>query len=438
MTTKNNEFLRQFREAVYQRISPSRDAAFEIIDAIAASRDARSAVEVSLSGTMERKFSSVYKGIERTRIDEEGLRPVLVKQAEAQGELLFNGCAIYALDHTPYPRKAAPTVSDRGYVHGANGRVVGHQYSLLGRVMYESGSWVGIVDCQRVATHHSAVSIGAEQVARLQQTATIPLIITADSEYPTEQMLDRANDRTFLLLRLRGNNKLFGKPPERKPGQRGAPLKHGAKIKLNDERTLGEPVWRQRIEADDGSWVIVSVWAEMHFKSRPKLPLSVIRVESFHANGKRRFERPLWLLWTGPSDLDWASFWKLYLKRFCLECVHQFTKNSLSWTRGRFGYTAREQRWSWLVILAYWQLLMAARLAQDICRPWEKPTPQGKLPTPGRVQRDYLRIFAEIGSPTRSPKVRGIPPGRPTGYRPMPRPRFKTVYKGRKAPISTL
>src|SRR5262245_41019090 len=100
-------------------LAPSRDAAFEIIDAIAASRDARSAVEVSLSPTMERKFSSVYKGIERTRIDEENLRPLLVKQAEASGELLFDGRAIYALDHTPYPRPTAPTVSDRGYVHGA-------------------------------------------------------------------------------------------------------------------------------------------------------------------------------------------------------------------------------------------------------------------------------------------------------------------------------
>jgi len=59
--------------------------------------------------------------------------------------------------------------------------------------------------------------------------------------------------------------------------------------------------------------------------------------------------------------------------------------------------------------------------------------PEGQLPTPGRVQRDYWRIFLEVGSPTRPPKARGIAPGRPTGYRPQPRPRFNVVYKGEKA-----
>jgi hypothetical protein len=104
--------LRQFREAVYPILNPSRDAAFETIDAIASSRDARSAVEVSLSPTMGGKFSSVYKGVERTRIDEEKLRPLLVRQAESFGPLLFHGRALYALDHSPYPRLSAETVSD--------------------------------------------------------------------------------------------------------------------------------------------------------------------------------------------------------------------------------------------------------------------------------------------------------------------------------------
>jgi DDE superfamily endonuclease len=419
-------------------LAPSRDAAFEIIDAIAASRDARSAVEISLSPTMERKFSSVYKGIERTRIDEENLRPLLVKQAEASGELLFDGRAIYALDHTPYPRPTAPTVSDRGYVHGANGREVGHRYSLLGRVMHESGSWVGIVDVERIATHQSPSRVGAAQIDRLKTTATIPCIISADSEYPTAWILDQADEQTYLLIRLRGNNKLYGEPEPRPPGKRGAPPKHGNKIKLNRPETLGQPAHHLRVEEADGGWVMISVWERMHFKSRPERPWSVVRVECFKANGERRFQDPLWLVWTGPTQIDWATLWKVYLKRFRLECVHQFTKNSLAWTRGRFGYTGREERWTWLVILAYWQLLLAAPLVREVCRPWEKPTPEGKPPTPARVQRVYLKFFDEIGSPTRSPKVRGIPPGRAPGYRPPPRTRFRVVYKRRGGSVTTL
>ena len=90
MIIETLESLRQFRQAVYQQLHPSRDAAFEIIDAIAASRDARSAVEISLSPTMQRTFASVYKGIEPTRIDQEGLQDLLVSQAQSTGTLLFD------------------------------------------------------------------------------------------------------------------------------------------------------------------------------------------------------------------------------------------------------------------------------------------------------------------------------------------------------------
>ena len=143
------EVVRQFRQAVYQVLGPSRDAAFEIMDAIADSPQARSAVEVSLSPLMQRRFSSVYKGLERSRLDGAALRPLLVRTAESQGEFVVEvegiACAVYALDHTPYPRPSAPTVKDRGYVHGAHGMQIGHQYSLLGRVLHTQGWWMASV-----------------------------------------------------------------------------------------------------------------------------------------------------------------------------------------------------------------------------------------------------------------------------------------------------
>jgi hypothetical protein len=426
------EPLRQFRQAVYQTLWPSRDAAFEIIDAIAASRDARSAVEISLSPTMERNFASVYKGIERTRIEGESLRPLLLREAERAGTLLFDGWALYALDHTPYPRPSAPTVSDRGFVHGADGVVIGHQYSLLGRVMSESGSWVGIVDCQRIASYQTPTEVGAAQIGRLKENATLDRIVSADSEYVTDSILDQADEYTRLLIRFRSNRKLFGAPKAKPTGARGAKPKHGEKIQLNREESLREADRTIRVDEADGSYTVIQVWEQMHVQSRPQTQLCAVRVEVFRADGKRRYTRPMWLAWTGPSGMDWSKFWRVYLKRFCLECVHQFTKNSLSWTRGRFGYTGREERWTWLVMLAYWQLLLAAPAARDLTRPWEKPMAEGKLPTPGRVQRDWERIFREVGSPTRSPKVRGNAIGRPKGYRPEPRTRFEVVYKGEK------
>jgi hypothetical protein len=428
-TTTSQEYLINFREEVYQILNPARDAAFEIIDAIATSPYARSAVEVSLSRQMERSFSSVYKGLERSEIDMGQLRPMLVSSAEQQGDLVMFGYAIYALDHSPYPRHNAPTVSDRGFVHGANGEEIGRQYSLLGRVMYETGSWVGVVDCERISTSTTPTAVGAQQILRLNQTASVPVIVTADSEYLTEKILDQATDKLRLLIRFKGNRNLFDKPEERVEGKRGAPTKHGAKMKLNRAETLREADIRLEVMEQDGAKAVISVWKELHVETRAEISLCAIRVEMFKADGSRRFQRPFWLAWTGELDLDWATFWRVYLKRFCIEAVHQFTKNSLVWTKARLGSTVREEKWTVLVMLAYWQLLLAAPLARDCRRPWEKPTAEGKLPTPGRVQRDFSRILCQIGSPARSPKVRGIPSGRPVGFRPKPRPRYDVIVK---------
>lgn len=427
------ESLRQFRLAVYQTLWPSRDAAFDIIDAIAASRDARSAVEVSLSPTFQRSFASVYKGIQRTRIAEQDLTRLLVEQAESCGTLNFDGWALYALDHTPYPRQSAPTVSDRGYVHGADGVVIGHHYSLLGRVMYETGSWVGMVCCQRIATYQTPSQVGAAQIERLKAHSNQPRIITADSEYVTDEILDQADETTRLLIRFRSNRKLFSAPEPRPDRARGRKPIHGQKIKLNQQDSLQQPQTSIRIDEADGRCIEIGVWTGMHVESRPDIEVCAVRVEVFTPDKKPRYKRPLWLCWTGPAQMDWGEFWRVYLKRFCLECVHQFTKNSLAWTRGRFGYTGREQRWTWLVMLAYWQLLLAAPLARDLCRPWEKAKPDGELPTPGRVQREWVRLYREVGRVARPPKVRGKGSGRAKGSRPPPRLRYEVVCKSQKA-----
>ena len=385
---------------------------------------------------MERGFARFYKGVDPTRLELNNLRPLLVQQAERTGDVLFDGWAIYALDHTPFPRPHAPTVSDRGHVHGADGVVIGHQYSLLGRVMHRTGSWVGVVDGERIATRETPTEVGAEQIMRLKVQTTLPLIITADSEYVTDAILDTADARTRLLVRFKGNRKLYGTPPPTVPSRRGRRPTHGAKLKLNQAETFRAADYSFRVEETDGSSTVIAVWKAVHVTSRPALPLCAVRVEIFCANGERRYKRPLWLAWTGPAEIDWVRWWRVYLKRFCLECVHQFTKNSLSWTRARFGYTGREERWTWLVLLAYWQLLLAAPVARDLCRGWEKPTPAGKLPSPGRVQRDGWRIFREVESPARPPKARGIGLGRPRGYRPSPRPRFRVVHKSEKRVVA--
>ena len=430
MTSLNLQALSQFRRIVYQTLQPSRDAAFEIMDALSVSPGARSAVEVSLAPGMQRKFSSVHKGLERTRLDTARLIPTLVQLATEQEHFQVAGYAVYALDHTPYPRPAAPTVSERGFVHGADGQVVGHQYSLLGRVMHPQGSWVGVTDLQRIPSATSPTHLGAQQVARLKAVSPTPVIVTADSEYFTDDLLAQAEPgRCELLVRLKGNRVVYDAPLPPPPGQRGRRAVHGRRLKLNQPASLRPAERQYRLEEADGSWIELGLWQNVHVRQHPERSLCAMRVEAFQVDGTRRFTRPLWLAWTGPLDMDWPTFWKVYLRRVCLEGVHQFLKNSLVWTRARLGYTDREERWSWLVILAYWQLLLALPAARDTRRPWEKPTAAGRWPTPARVQRDLGCILAVVGTPARPPNPRGNPRGRRQGYHPAPRPRYPVVYK---------
>jgi hypothetical protein len=379
---------------------------------------------------MQRKFASVYKALERVVIDIEALIQLVTRQACEQGQLEFQGYAIFALDHTPYPRKDAPTVADRSYVHGADGTVVGHQYSLLGRVMHESGAWIGLCDCERIPTDKTPVQVGAEQLDRLSRNATCKCIITADSEYACHDILERASENMAILVRLRSNRVLYKRPPPRIRGQRGAPKKHGRKIKFKDQRTMGKPDKVLHFRTEEGSSFEVVVFSDVHLQSKPDVNGSLLLVQAFRPGGSFKYSQPLWLFWTGPIDMDWQTFWRVYLKRFCIESVNQFTKNSLAWTRARLGYTEREERWTWLVMLAYWQLLLTLALAKDAHMPWQKPMPHARLPTPARVQRDYFRIFTLIGTPVLPPKPRGYSSRRPIGYRPPPRSRIPVVYKG--------
>jgi len=430
MTPINLQPLHQFREQVYQMLRSGRDAAFEVMDAITVREGARSAVQVSLAPGMQRQFSSVYKGVDRLRVDPSRLRALWVATAEAHEQYQVAGYAVYALDHTPYPRAAAPTVSDRSLVQGADGRVVGHQYSLLGRVMHVQGAWLGVVDCQRIATATTPAAVGAAQVAALRATCPRPVLVLADAEYATAALLDQVlPGQCDLLTRLRGNRVLHAPPPARLPGQRGRTPSHGPAFKLNAPTTWWAPARRYRLEDASGSWHELQIWQGLHVRQRPGLPVTLLRVEHFHADGRAWFRRPLWLLWTGPTDMDWPTFWQVYLRRASVESVNQFGKQELAWTAARWGDTGREERWTTLVMLAYWQLLLASPAVQDRPRPWEKPTAPQRLPTPTRVRRDLPRLLGLIGTPVRPPQPRGNPRGRALGFQPAPRTTFPVVRK---------
>jgi hypothetical protein len=423
--------LVDFRVGVYASFTFRADALFELVDALLLCPLIRSAVEVSQSPVFRRRFASVYDALDNGRIDPALLRQALVA-AEPAEALTVAGYAVYALDTTIAPRPDAATVPDRSNVYSAEcGKAIpAHQFSWLGRVIGVGQSWFAPHDVQRVPTNRTPAAIGAEQVRNLaaDPTPTRAKVVAVDSHYAQPSFL-----RAFVSLapqvvavaRLASNRVVFGPPPP-PTGQPGRPRVHGAKLAL---RAPGPPE-RQETVRLLGKPVRVSAWPQQHFKALPALVGLVLRVEFLKADGTRRYQRPLWLFWSGPSDVGLADLAQMDLLRFVIEHgvpAHgsRFLKQRLGLLAAHLGNLGPIETWVQVVALAYWHLLLARPLVQPTYRPWDPTARQdpNRPLTPGQVL-DAWRIFSRgLETPTAAPRPAGKPPGRAPGSQPTPRKR---------------
>jgi hypothetical protein len=124
-----------------------------------------------------------------------------------------------------------------------------------------------------------------------------------------------------------------------------------------------------------------------------------------------------------------------YAQRSDLEHFLRFGKQNLLLDKFQTPEVEREERWWYLVHLAYLHLWVAHQAAATTPRPWEKYLPhykQGRA-TPAPVQRDFRRLLRMFGTPACPPKPRGKSPGRARGTRLPPRKRHKVLKKGAQA-----
>jgi Transposase DDE domain len=116
-----------------------------------------------------------------------------------------------------------------------------------------------------------------------------------------------------------------------------------------------------------------------------------------------------------------------------LEVEHTFRlfKQTLGWTAPKLRSPQAADRWTWLVLAAHTQLRLARPLAEDLRKPWERPTKPGRL-TPARVRRGFRRLHGKTPQPAGAPKPSKAGPGRPTGSKNRPRAHQQPVGKQAK------
>ena len=236
--------------------------------------------------------------------------------------------------------------------------------------------------------------------------------------------------RVSTVTRVRSNLVFYQAPPPREVGQRGRSRLYGDRVQLNDPTTWPLADWQQEEVGAPGEVIIRQGWSNWRRRGISEVVVQLVQVRVLRADGQPKYKQPLWLMVVG--ELKGPQAARLYRPRWREEPWHRQAKDIFGWSRAQLGDVERQDRWSWVVLLACWQLLLARELARDCPRPWERAVGEGPLPL-ARVQRDYGRILERFGLRVAAPKPRGKAPGRRLGIRLEPKPRQPLLKRRLKA-----
>jgi hypothetical protein len=427
------ECLAQFRQQVYQTFTQRPAALLELVDAVAQTPRPHAPAELSLS--MQRHWTSLYDALRHGCIDLDKLRPLLAKTASTAAPYRVAGCRVVLFDHTGFPRPAARTVADRECYPGPNALPqVGHRYSWLSQLVDAESSWLAPLDVERIGPGDKPVGIALTQLARLAQNSSEPIIGVGDRAYGVDDMLrvipKLPGVPLVTVTRVRSNLVFYQAPPPRQPGQRGRTRVYGARVQLNDPTTWPAPDWQEEALTETGERIVRQGWTTWRRRGIPKVAVQLVQVRVLRADGQAKYKQALWLMVVGALEGRQAT--PLYGPRWREETWHRQAKDLFGWSRAQLGDVARQDRWTWVVLVASWQVLLARALARDCPRAWERATGAGPVPL-ARVQRDFGRILRKFGLGVPAPKARGKAPGRRVGMRLEPKARQPLLKRRQKA-----
>lgn len=458
--------LEQFRYGLYQKLDNRADTVMELLDAMCSTPDAESVAEYSLSPAFRRSYSTLFKGIDATKLSEKWLAEQVVAYLPRPKRWPF---WLLMVDVTPNPRPYAHTLVDRGMVYqpevvkGKLPVTVGHEYSTVAVGLEEeaglTSSWVAPLLSRRVQSSEDKELVGAEQIDLLMEDNRFPFgrdltVEVGDTSYSKPAYLHRHRKYSNLvtIARLRSNRTFYHQyqPTEEELSSpnSGHPTWYGERFSLlvpeswtppDETQTLWETSRRgkrYRIEIQAWHNMLMSGKRKPQRLPMHEHPFTLVQIVRYDEEGNQACQRPLWLLVMGERrhELTLLHIYQSYGCRFNLEHFFRFGKQKLCLAAFQTPDVDREECWWQLVHVAYAQLWMARHLAQALPRPWERnlPVMKRRLISPTLVQRDFGRIIRQLGTPAQPPKYRGYSPGRRRGTRLPTRPRQKVVIKGPK------
>ncbi len=434
--------LQTFRDDFYRCLARRADALFELTDAILAAGPQPSFAHLSLAAPHRRGWGSLYAALQHGRLDENRLRALLARCAPDADQ------PVYAVDVSVWPRWEAETSAERGYYYHPSRHldgqpiVKGWAYQWVAQRGFERDSWTVPADVRRLLPADNAATVAAAQVKalrrRLSPSAEPPLFVFDAGYDVTALTYALVDEPVALLVRLRSDRCFYGPPPA--VGARtGRPRRNGAKFRCGDRATWPAPTAEHSCEDAQYGTVTVQAWAGLHtvvrsplgertYGPRPHVTGTVVRVTVTRHAGRARRPLELWLWWQGPGAPDLDLLWRAYLRRYDIEQMFRFLKQTLNWTTPQIRTPEQADRWTWLSVVAYTQLRLARPAIVDHRLPWQRPQCSARF-TPARAQRGFSTLLVALGTPAGAPKPCGRSPGRPKGRLSGRAPRYPPVKK---------
>ena len=425
--------LSAFRQELYACFCKAGDALFNCIDALLSETPARSLAELSLSPFFVRQWPSLYQALQEASVDRVALQRLFCTYASlpARGERLVLG-----IDASSIARPASKTAQDRTYVHQSNlpegSKPVrpGWQFSTLTVLPDQPSSWTYILDNVRVPSTQTQGEAACTQLRQVLPLLPCRALLLGDGYYGSVTFLTLlaalpSGAGCDALLRFARNRVLY-RPAPPSSGKRGAPKKDGTRFACKDEATHGSPDATWHGTNAHGHAVQVSAWHTLHFKSARHVVVSVIRVVRPDAKNTERDPRTSWFVWHGQDMPPLEQIEALYKRRYSQEHGYRVDKQNLLWETPRLRTPQQFQTWTDMVACTRNLLCLARPLAQATRQPWESTRRQI---TPQQTRRTMPTILTYLGTPARTPQVRGKSPGRAVGATIKKAPTYAVIYK---------
>ena len=442
--------LSRFRVDFHACLTARADELAELADAVlCADGPVRSLAGLSLAPEHRRGHGALYDAVNHGAISIGRLRRSLAGlplPRAADGRLML------AVDVSNWLRPGAATSPDRLFCHvygrgkGQAQMIPGWPYSVIAALEPGRTSWTAVLDAVRLGPDDDEAEVTAAQVrdvitrliaAGHWREGDPAILVIFDAGYDPMRLAYRLADLPVEVLgRLRSDRVLHFPEPERRPGTRGRPRRHGGEFALADPATWPPPPVTTTTATSRYGTALARAWDRLHPRlthrsawldhdgDLPVIEGTLIRLQVDHLPGDRD-PKPVWL-WssrTGATPGEVDRLWQAFLRRVDLEHTFRLFKQVLGWTVPKIRDPHAADRWTWLVIACHAQLRLARALAADLRHPWERPAPPGRL-TPARVRRGFRNIRAKAAQPAGAPKPGKPGPGRPPGSknrRPAPR-----------------